>query len=550
MNRKTDSTKNAVSVGSGIFISRIAGLVRSSFLAAYLGTGSNGDAFGAALRIPKILQNLLGEGSLSASFIPIYSQLLEDGDKKRARSVAGAVLGLLTIVIGLLTLAIVFLARPLTLILVPGFSGESEKYELTITLLKIMAPSIGFIALAAWCLGVLNSHRKFFLSYIIPAIWSLSIIIAILIANIYNQTGADLTKAAAYGVLIGGSLQFLIQLPFALKVSGRIKLSLGLRIQAVREIIKRFGPAVAGRGVVTLGSYVDLIFASLLATGAVAILDRAHAFYLLPISIFALSIAAAELPEISREQSQSEKIERRVLNGGQRVIFFLLFVSIIFIAGGHSIISAFYERVSFTSDDTIVVWLVLAAYSLGILASGLSRILQTASYGIGDVKTPARIALGRMLTSALFGVALMFFFDRFAIMDGDLVRSSNIVEDNSQGAKDFPHLGAIGLALGSIIGAWFEFALLKLLIQKQLRQNGVKRHLNFTKTSFRLFPGAILAGIVGAILAIWLSQIPALIAAPIVVSSAGIIYVLVSAKMGSPQAQSMLRLVKKILLRK
>lgn len=546
MKEKKSSAKNAASVGIGIFLSRIVGLVRESFLAAYLGTRMGGDAFGAALRIPKILQNLLGEGSLSASFIPIYSQLLEEGDKKKAKNVAGAVLGLLIVLIGLLTLATFFLARPIASVLAPGFSGET--HELTITLLRIVAPGIGFIVLAAWCLGVLNSHRKFFLSYIAPTVWSISIIVATAIAAIYNWTEADIAKSAAYGVLVGGVLQFLIQLPFTLKIAGRIRLSLNLRLTAVRQIIRRFGPAVAGRGVVTLGSYIDLILASLLATGAVAILDRAHALYLFPISVFALSIAAADLPEISREKHLPEKIEERIHKGAQRVIFFLFFMAIIYLAGGHAIISAIYERVNFTSDDTLVVWLVLAAYSLGMVASGISRILQTASYGMGDVKTPARIALARMVVSAVLGVVLMLRFDRFGVLDGIFYQTGDLPAVTTKAGEiinkmELRHLGAIGLALGAMMASWLEFALLKAHLRRKLSI----KHLRFFHIALRLLPGAILAGVIATGLAILLSGLPGLLAAPIVVFPAGLAYLLFSAKLGSPQAKSILRPVRKII---
>lgn len=540
----TSSGRNASRVATGIFVSRIVAVVRESFLAAYLGTRLGGDAFGAALRIPKVLQNLLGEGALSASFIPIYSQLLEEGDQKRARNVAGAVLGLLILLVGALTVLTVLLARPIVLILAPGFSGE--KYELTITLLRIMAPGIGLIVLAAWCLGVLNSHRKFFLSYVAPAFWSIAIIIACAIAALANWTEMGIARSVAYGVLIGGGIQFLAQLPFALKVAGHIRITFSLRAKAVRQVFTRFGPAVAGRGVVTLGSYIDLILASLLATGAVAILDRAHALYLFPISIFALSIAAADLPEISREHRSPEKVRERIMLGGRRIMFFLLFMTIIFIAGGHSIVSAIYERVNFTSDDTLIVWLVLATYCLGMLASGLSRILQNASYGLGDVKNPARIALVRMVVSVVLGVILMLQFDRFGILNGEFFQTGNLPAFSTQDVlvtkdgTEFRHLGAIGLALGAMFGSWIEFALLKELVRRKLG----KERLLFIKNLGKILLGAIVSATIAIALSIATSGINGLLAAPIVVFPSSLAYVLIAAKFQSPEAKGLLKRVR------
>ena len=158
----------AKKIGTGILLSRLAGLLRESLLRSVLGLGPAADAFTAALRIPNLLQNLLGEGSLSSSFIPVYSKLLSEGKEKEAGHTAGAVAGLLIAFTGALTLVGILIARPIAKLLTPGFS--SEKLDLTADLIKITTAGIGFLVLAAWCLGVLNSHRKFFLSYVAPVI--------------------------------------------------------------------------------------------------------------------------------------------------------------------------------------------------------------------------------------------------------------------------------------------------------------------------------------------------------------------------------------------
>ncbi len=537
--RPNSSSRNAASVGTGIFLSRLAALGRESILGAYLGTRMGADAFGAALRIPKLMQNLLGEGFLSASFIPIYSQLLEEGDRKKARGAAGAVLGLLIIMVGCIVALTVFLARPLTLVLAPGFSGE--KYELTITLLQIMAPGVGFIVLAAWCLGVLNSHRRFFLSYIAPAFWSAAIIAATAIAAIYNFTETDIARSAAWGVMIGGFLQFVIQLPQVIKVSGRIRLSFNFRLKAVRQVFTRFGPVVAGRGVVSLGSYLSLILASILATGAVAIMDRTQALYLLPISVFAVSIAAAELPEISREHKSVEKIYERLMKGAERVVFFLVFASVIFIAGGHTIVSAIYERVNFTSDDTLVVWLTLSAYSIGIAATGISRLIQNTAYGMGDVKSPAKIALIRMMFSVTLGLVLMLQFDRFGVLDGNFYRTGDVPAITTEGAYEIQgvqlrHLGAVGLGLGSMLAAFIELSLLRNLVRKLL---GIR--VSFSQHFLRLWPAALVAAVTAGILSISVSPLPGIAGLPIVILPSGLAYLIIAARRGNLQALGLMK---------
>src|SRR5688572_29459453 len=161
-------------VAAGIFLSRIAGLVRQRVFAHYFGNSEAADAFGAAFRIPNLLQNLFGEGVLSASFIPVYARLLAEGDDEEAGRLAGAVVALLTLVTAVLVLAGVLATPWLIDLIAPGFEGE--KRELTIRLVRVLFPGAGLLALSAWCLGVLNSHRRFFLSYISPVLWNVAMI--------------------------------------------------------------------------------------------------------------------------------------------------------------------------------------------------------------------------------------------------------------------------------------------------------------------------------------------------------------------------------------
>ena len=172
--RRRRSGRSASLVGTGVVLSRLSGVAREVVLGAFLGTRASADAFGAALRIPKLLQNLLGEGALSAAFIPVYAQVLDEGDEERAGRLAGAVAGLLAVLTGGLVLLAIFLAEPLTWIVAPGFSGT--RHELTVVLIRIMAGGIGLIVMAAWCLGVLNAHRRFFLSYVAPVLWNVAIV--------------------------------------------------------------------------------------------------------------------------------------------------------------------------------------------------------------------------------------------------------------------------------------------------------------------------------------------------------------------------------------
>lgn len=545
--RRRLSGKRAKLVAAGIVLSRFAGLIREILLGAFLGTRAGADAFGAALRIPKLLQNLLGEGALSASFIPVYSQVLQEGDEEKAGRLAGATAGLLAAVTGGLVLIAIFLAGPLTRLVAPGF--DAQRAELTAYLLRIMVGGVGFIVLAAWCLGVLNAHRRFFLSYVAPVLWNLAIITALVGAGIAGGSETDIASAAAWGVLIGGGLQFAVQLPSVLGLVPRLRLSLSLRMQAVREVLRRFGPAAAGRGVVTLSAYLDVILASLLATGAVAFLDRAQVLYLLPISVFAISVAAADLPEISREQRSRAMLTERLVVSGSRVMFFLVFFLLAFTVLGRPLVAALYERVNFTADDTYAVWLVLAAYSLGIVAAGLSRLLQNTCYAAGDVKSPARIAAGRLLLAAGGGFLLMLQLDRLGVVDGAVFRLGDVpafwlLDADIRGEGGIRRLGAVGLALAAAVASWMEFGLLRRHVRREL---GIRAP--FGRLALRLLPAAAAASLVALVMLRLLGDSHALLAAPLSLAAVGVVYLLAASAGGHPAARDLLRPISRRLWR-
>ncbi|MYG81383.1 MAG: murein biosynthesis integral membrane protein MurJ, partial [Gemmatimonadetes bacterium] len=169
-------------VAAGILLSRILGLLRDRAFAHYFGASALADVWKAALRIPNFLQNLLGEGSLSGSFIPVYARLLEEGREEEAGRVAGAVLGLLTRAAGVLAAAGVWVAPLLADVIVPGYSEDGRR-EALIPLLRILFPMTGVLVISAWALGILNSHRRFFVSYVAPAVWNLAMIVALIVAG-------------------------------------------------------------------------------------------------------------------------------------------------------------------------------------------------------------------------------------------------------------------------------------------------------------------------------------------------------------------------------
>ncbi|HWH35517.1 MAG TPA: murein biosynthesis integral membrane protein MurJ [Acidimicrobiales bacterium] len=478
--------RSSALVGAGILCSRLAGLVRERVIAGQFATGFAVDAFRAALRIPNLLQNLLGEGVLSASFIPVYARLLAEGDEEEAGRLAGAVAGLLAAAAAVLIVVGVVFARPITALLAAGYTGE--RFELTVTLVRILTPSIGVLVLSAWCLGVLNSHRRFFLSYVAPVLWNVAQI-AVLVAAASRGLGqASLAVALAWGAVAGSLLQLGVQLPAVRRLVRPLRLSLTTRRPSVRTVLARFGPAVAGRGVVQLSAYLDLLLASFLATGAVAALGYAQVLYLLPVSLFAMSVAAAELPELSRlgdaagtdPGSASPAAvttgipgpARRVEEGLARVAFFVVPTGAAYLVLGDLVVATVLQTGRFGADDTRLVWYVLAGLTLGLVATAAGRVLQSGLYALGDSRSPAVVAAVRVALTVVLGVVLMLQLDRVAVAGPGLAGLDQVgnlpawspvpvgLRDGSQPGAAL-RLGALGLALASAAGATLELILLR-----------------------------------------------------------------------------------------
>jgi len=469
------SRGGAAMVSAGILLSRLMGIVREKAFAHYLGVGPYQDALTAAFRVPNVLQNLLGEGILSASFIPIYSGLLAEGKKEEAGRFAGAIFGLMMAAAAGIALLGNLLARPLVVFLASGYLGDAAKVEagtlavdrfaLTVTGVRILFPMAGLLVLSVWALAILNSHRRFFLPYVAPVLWNAAIIATLVFAARQlapgTQDTADLIhlfQAACWGGLLGGLLQFAVQLPGVIRVTKGFRPSLSLSAPGVRQALSAWWPAVAGRGVVQLAGYIDLTLATYLTAGAPGADRFAQMFYLLPISLFGISIAASELPEMSR--LRGEGAAPALLARIRRALRYVAFLNVPTVVGylvfGY-LVAGIYRGGNFGVAGNWLVYLVLCGYTTGILATTTSRLLQNTFYALGDTRSPARIAGIRVGTSVLVAVPLMFWLDRYTL--------SSLVGP-LPGRTLF--LGPVGLSLASGFGAWMELYQLRRALRRRL----------------------------------------------------------------------------------
>jgi len=441
--------KSSVLVAAGIFLSRLTGLVRESIFAHFFGTSISGDAFNAAFRIPNLLQNLFGEGVLSASFIPEYAGLRAREQHAEATRLAGAVLALLATVAAVFVLVGILLAPVLVAVIAPGFVGE--KRELTVQLTRILFPGAALLVLSAWCLGILNSHRRFFLPYVAPVIWNASLIATLLFFGA-DSSQPQLAVYLAWGSVVGSALQFAVQLPVVIPLIKGARITYARASESVQRVVRNFVPVFFGRGVVQISAYFDTLIASLVVSGALAAVVYAQILYLLPISLFAMSVSAAELPAMSSLGGDlgetATHLRTRLRAGLRRIAFFVVPSAAAFLFLGDIIVGAIYERGQFGRAETIWVWQILIGSSIGLLAFTLSRLYASTFYATRDTRTPVRYAMIRIVISVGLGLILAVWLPRALDIDR--------------------RLGAVGLTLAGGIAGWVEYALLRHGLAKRI----------------------------------------------------------------------------------
>ena len=459
-------------VALGILGSRITGLVRERFIAHYFGLETVvADAFRAAIRIPNLLSNLFGEGVLSASFVTVYSKLraLEQDDE--AEHLAAAVFGILCIVSSALVLLGVLFTPLLIDLIAPGFKGE--KRALTIHIVRILFPATGLLVMSAWCLGVLNSHRRFLLSYLAPVALNTTVIAALALFGRTPET--HLVLVAGWAYVLGSALQFLVQFPKVLEILPGFWPALEWQSRNVRTVIRNFGPIFISRGVVQISAYVDSMIASWLPRGAVAALGSAQVISVLPISLFSMSVSAAELPALSSavgsQQEVAAFLRRRLSAGLRRIAFFIIPSAVAFLVLGDVIGGALYQTGQFRHSDTLYLWSVLAGSAVGLLATSLGRLYSSGFYALLDTRTPLRFAVIRVVLTTALGLLFAFEVPRWFGID--------------------QKWGVAGLTASAGIAGWVEFALLRHALNGRIGATGLPADFSIKLWSIAFFGAAL-----------------------------------------------------------
>ena len=492
---------HALLVGAGILCSRLFGLVRQRVFSHYFGLSDAADIFSAALRVPNFLQNLFGEGVLSASFIPVYARLLAQHKQEEADRLAGSIFALLALIISVIVAAGILATPYLLWAIAPGYTGE--KRELTILIVRILFPGTGILVWSAWCLGILNSHHKFFLSYAAPVIWNLSMILTMLI---FHHVGATrLIVYLAWGTVLGCLLQFLVQLGPVLKLVPNLRLRLDTQSLHVKQVGGSFLGVAVGRGVVQISAFVDQAISTLLGSGAVAGMTTAASINLLPVSLFGMAVSASELPTLSRmagehvDADAAAKLSARLNNGLERIAFFIVPSAMAFFALGNVIVAALYQTGAFTRKDSYYVWAILAGSGVGLLASTFGRLYSSTYYAMRDTRTPLRFALVRLAFTAVLGLASALLIPKLLHIP--------------------TQWGAVGLTASAGVAGWIEFHLLRRKMNRKLGPTGVT-----VPMMAKLWTAAALAALAAWAIEHYLPDHGPIITAIVVLSAYGVAY--------------------------
>jgi putative peptidoglycan lipid II flippase len=540
------SGRGALFVAAGILASRLMGLVRERVFAHYLGNAEAAAVFKAAQRIPNFLQNLFGEGVLSGSFIPVYAQLLGQKNQEEADRLAGAIFGLMALVTSLLVAAGMW-ATPLFVdAIAPGFEGESR--AMAIQLVRIVFPGTGLLVLSAWCLGILNSHRRFLLSYLAPVVWNL-VLIGTLIGAGGRVGEGRLVEVLSYAMVAGGFLQFAVQVPSVMRLLGKFRPSLSVANASVRRVLRSFVPVVFGRGVVQISAYVDTAVASLLSERALSSLFYAQTIYLIPVSLFGMSVSAAELPEMSRAtggtaEEAHAKLRERIEAGSRRVAFFVVPSAIAFLLIGDVLAATLLQTGKFTAADSRYVWYLLMGSAVGLVSATVGRLYSSAFYALKDPGTPLRFAIVRVALGAAMAWGLgLHLPERLGLPR---------------------YLGAAFITAASGLVAWLEAWLLRRSLARR-----VGGHVGPARGLLpKLWGCAAAAGAVAVCVKVALTSavgpmqgvaeewggsllappaLPSVVTCLAVVLPYGLTYFALTAAMGMPQAQAVIRRVRRLV---
>lgn len=428
--------RNFVSVGSMTLISRVAGLARDMLMAVVLGVGPAADAFYAAFRFPNLFRRLFAEGAFNTAFVPMFSGALETQGNQGAKELASRIMSWLVVALVIVTVLVEVFMPQLMALFVPGFVGDTEKFDLTVLLTRIMFPYLACMSLMAAYSAILNTLNRYFASAFAPVLLNLVNIAALIpLATFFVQAPQEATIWVALATMLGGIAQLVLVWSAIQRTGMKPKLALPRFDADVRRFWVLAVPAILAGGITQINIFVGTIIASG-AENAISILNFADRLYQLPLGIIGIAIGTVLLPELSRHLKGGREVEARTSQDQALFVSMLLTMPATFalVALGEPIVRVLFERGQFDPTDTLHTTQALAAYCIGLPAYVLIRILQPGFFAREDTVTPTVFAL----ISVVINIAISLLL--------------------------FPSLAHVGIALATSVSAWANVALMGITL--------------------------------------------------------------------------------------
>jgi len=406
MSEKSNIARAVGILGSATMLSRIMGMIRDMVVSRLFGAGLATDAFFAAFQIPNMLRRFFAEGALTAAFVPVFSASLTQRGDEKARELANICFTLLTIVMAGITLAGIIFSPYIVGLMFPGFRADPGKFELTVLLNRLMFPYIFFISLVALCMGILNTVRHFFTPAISTVFLNISMILGALCLSGYFEVPIT---ALAVGVLFGGLVQLMIQLPVIWRKGFPIRPNFAFGNPDVHRIVMLMLPSLFGVGVYYLNIAVSAVLASLLPQGSVSYLYYAQRLFEFPQGIFTVSVAQAVLPSMSKQAADGDMAGMKdSLSFALRLTIFITIPAMAgLIACSTPIFSLLFMGGVFDFSKVVNSAEALLFYSLGLSFVAMTRVLAPAFYALKDTKTPVISAFIAFILNLCLSFALM-----------------------------------------------------------------------------------------------------------------------------------------------
>ncbi|MBF0408062.1 MAG: murein biosynthesis integral membrane protein MurJ [Candidatus Riflebacteria bacterium] len=447
--------RSATIMSIATFFSRIAGLIREQAFAYFFGAGAWTDAFNIAFRIPNLLRDLFAEGAMSAAFVPTFNSFLKKEGKEKAFRLMGLTLNVLLMIVGFLSILGIIFSPEIVKLLAPGFADNKEKFDITVTMTRIMFPFLLVISWSAVAMGGLNSLGEFFVPAVAPVFLNLSMIFAgFTLCPLAAKAGYPEITGMAVGAMIGGFLQMAVQFPWLFRHGFKFQKELGFSDEGVRKIAWLIVPGTMGLAATQLNVAISTILATSQGDGAVSWLGYAFRLMQLPLGIFGVSVAQASLPVFSRQAADKdvEGMKNTFSSSLKLTAFINIFACLFLIVCAEPIIRLLFEHGRFTPSDTAATVDALRAYSIGLFTFSAVKVMAPAFYALNDPATPLKASI----VTVIANISLNLLF--------------------------IAPLGYKGLALATSLASLVNAAILYMSMSKKLpglSEKGIMRSIAF-----------------------------------------------------------------------